>query len=115
MPTTRSRTAGAAEAADVEEMEASVISGSSEVRVLQHQLAVVTDLVTQQVAAARQQMDAARQHEKRMKQLEDLLLQQTTYRGVPESIPTELERDTTARAQSLVLDTPPTTPRVEIR
>ncbi|XP_020082638.1 uncharacterized protein LOC109706257 [Ananas comosus] len=48
---------------------------------------MLTDLVTQQAAAARQQMDAARRQEDRMKRLEDLLLQQTTDREIPDPSP----------------------------
>ncbi|XP_020084910.1 uncharacterized protein LOC109707788 [Ananas comosus] len=115
MPTTRSGTAGAAEAAAAEEVETSVTSGSSELHELQDQLATLTELVTQQAAAARQQMDAARRQEDRMKRLEDLLLRQTTDREIPDSVPIAPERGTTVRAQSPVLDTPPVAPRAETR
>nr|CAD1817110.1 unnamed protein product [Ananas comosus var. bracteatus] len=120
MPTTRSGTAGAAEAAAAEEVETSVTSGSSELHELQDQLATLTELVTQQAAAARQQMDAARRQEDRMKRLEDLLLRQTTDREIPGSLPPDSvpivpERGTTVIAQSPVPDTPPVAPRAETR
>ncbi|XP_020082207.1 uncharacterized protein LOC109705837 [Ananas comosus] len=120
MPTTRSGTAGAAEAAAAEEVETSVTSGSSELHELQDQLATLTELVTQQAAAARQQIDAARRQEDRMKRLEDLLLRQTTDREIPGSVPPDSvpivpERGTTVRAQSPVPDTPPVAPRAETR
>ena len=86
MPLTRSQAAGAAEAADAEEVGTSVTSGSSGIHELQDQLAMLTDLVTQQAAAARQQMDAVRRQEDRMKRLEDLLLRQTTDREIPDSV-----------------------------
>nr|CAD1825871.1 unnamed protein product [Ananas comosus var. bracteatus] len=59
MPTTRSKSVGADDAATFEEAETSATSGSGEVRELRSQLAALTDLVTQQAAAARQQADAA--------------------------------------------------------
>nr|CAD1842403.1 unnamed protein product [Ananas comosus var. bracteatus] len=115
MPLTRSQAAGAAEAADAEEVGTSITYGSSEIHELQDQLAKLTDLVAQQAAAARQQMDAARWQEDRMKRLEDLLLRQTTDREIPDPIPTVPDRDATVRAQSPVPDTPPVAPRVELR
>nr|CAD1835635.1 unnamed protein product [Ananas comosus var. bracteatus] len=68
MPITRSQFAGADNAANFEEVETSATSGSSEVRELRGQLAALTDLVTQQAKAARQQTEAARRQEARMKQ-----------------------------------------------
>ena len=115
MPLTRSQAAGAAEAADAEEVGTSVTSGASGIHELQDHLAMLTDLVTQQAAAARQQMDAVRRQEDRMKRLEDLLLRQTTDREIPDSVPIAPERGTTVRAQSPVLDTPPVAPRAETR
>nr|CAD1820574.1 unnamed protein product [Ananas comosus var. bracteatus] len=78
MPITRSQSAGADNAAHLEEVETSATSGSGEVQELRSQLAALTDLVTQQAEAARQQTEAARRQEARMKRLEDLLLQQAT-------------------------------------
>ncbi|XP_020082256.1 uncharacterized protein LOC109705887 [Ananas comosus] len=120
MPLTRSQAAGAAEAADAEEVGTSVTSRASGIHELQDQLAMLTDLVTQQAAAARQQMDAVRRQEDRIKRLEDLLLRQTTDREIPasvlpDSVPIAPERGTTVRAQSPVLDTPPVAPRAETR
>nr|CAD1821725.1 unnamed protein product [Ananas comosus var. bracteatus] len=76
MPITRSQSAGADNAAHLEEVETSATSGSGEVQELRSQLAALTDLVTQQEEATRQQTEAARRQEARMKRLEDLLLQQ---------------------------------------
>nr|CAD1837155.1 unnamed protein product [Ananas comosus var. bracteatus] len=69
MPITRSQSAGADNAANLEEVETSAISGSGKVRELRGQLAALTDMVAQQTEAAHRQ-------EARMKRLEDLLLQQ---------------------------------------
>nr|CAD1837517.1 unnamed protein product [Ananas comosus var. bracteatus] len=76
MPITRSQSAGAYDAAHPEEVETSATSGSSEVRDLRTQLAVLTDLLAQQTAAAQRQAEVAQRQEARMKHLEDLLLQQ---------------------------------------
>nr|CAD1827334.1 unnamed protein product [Ananas comosus var. bracteatus] len=76
MPTSRSKLVGADDAATFEEAEIPAASGSKEVRELRSQLVALTDLVTQQAAAARQLVDTARQQEVRMQRLEDLLLQQ---------------------------------------
>nr|CAD1825975.1 unnamed protein product [Ananas comosus var. bracteatus] len=67
---------GADDAATFEEAEIPAASGSKEVRESRSQLVALTDLVTQQAAAARQLVDTARRQEVRMQRLEDLLLQQ---------------------------------------
>ena len=59
MPITRSQSAGADDAAHPEEAETSATSGSSEVRDLRAQLAVLTDLLAQQTAAAQRQVEVA--------------------------------------------------------
>nr|CAD1821663.1 unnamed protein product [Ananas comosus var. bracteatus] len=65
MPITRSKSVGADNAANLEEVETSITSGSGEVRELTSQLAALTDLVAQQAAAAhssrRMQQAAARE------------------------------------------------------
>nr|CAD1821643.1 unnamed protein product [Ananas comosus var. bracteatus] len=54
MPITRSKSVGADNMANLEEVETSVTSGSGEVRELRSQLAALTNLVTQEAAAAQQ-------------------------------------------------------------
>nr|CAD1822852.1 unnamed protein product [Ananas comosus var. bracteatus] len=81
MPVTRSPSARADDAAHLEEAETSATSGSSEVRGLRTQLAVLTDLLAQQTAAAQRQAEVAQRQEARMKHLEDLLLLQRQLQG----------------------------------
>nr|CAD1820658.1 unnamed protein product [Ananas comosus var. bracteatus] len=76
MPTSRSKFVRADDAAIFEEAEIPAASGSGEVRELRSQLTALTDLVTQQAAAAGQLVDTARRQDVRMQRLEDLLLQQ---------------------------------------
>nr|CAD1823030.1 unnamed protein product [Ananas comosus var. bracteatus] len=52
------------------------VAGATRVRDLRTELAVLTDLVAQQAAAAQRQAEVAQRQEARMKHLEDLLLQQ---------------------------------------
>lgn len=60
MPWTHFRTAGAVEAVYAEEVETSTTTGSSKVRELRDQLAVLMDLVAQQSMVAQQQAYAPR-------------------------------------------------------
>ncbi|XP_020113900.1 uncharacterized protein LOC109728034 [Ananas comosus] len=102
MPVTRSQSAGADDAAYLEEVETSATFGSSEVRDLRSQLAVLTDLVAQQRAAAQRQAEVAQRQEARMKHLEDLLLQQAAAsRKTQVPTPPAPVEDVAPRAQSL--------------
>nr|CAD1835708.1 unnamed protein product [Ananas comosus var. bracteatus] len=87
MPTTRFKFVAAENAANPEEVETSATSGSSEVRDLRSQLAILTDLVAQQAVAAQRQADVAHRQESRMKRLEDLLLQQAAAWEAQDSTP----------------------------
>nr|CAD1833042.1 unnamed protein product [Ananas comosus var. bracteatus] len=115
MPTTRSKSVGADNAATFEEVETSATSGSDEVRELRSQLAALTDLVTQQAAAPRQQVDAARRQKTRMKPLEDLLLQQTAAREAQAPTPPAPVEVVAPRGSSPALDTSQTAPVVAPR
>nr|CAD1834978.1 unnamed protein product [Ananas comosus var. bracteatus] len=100
MPITCSQSAGADDAAHLEEVDTSATSGSGEVQELRTQLAALTNLVTQQAEAARQQTEAARRQEAQMKRLEDLLLQQAASRETQAPTPPAPVVDVAPRAQS---------------
>nr|CAD1822950.1 unnamed protein product [Ananas comosus var. bracteatus] len=100
MPTTRSKSVGAKNAANLEKVETSATSGSSEVRDLRTQLAVLTDLVAQQATAAQRQADVVHRQEAWMKRLEDLLLQQSAERKAQVSPPPGPVEDVAPRAPS---------------
>nr|CAD1823347.1 unnamed protein product [Ananas comosus var. bracteatus] len=119
MPITRSQSAGADDAAHPEEVETSATSGSSEVRDLRTQLAVLTDLLAQQTAAAHRQAEVAQRQEARMKHLEDLLLQQAAAsRETQGPTPPAPVVDVAPRAQSPAPSSsraaPATAPREEV-
>nr|CAD1842414.1 unnamed protein product [Ananas comosus var. bracteatus] len=119
MPITRSQSAGADDAAHPEEVETSATSGSSEVRDLRTQLAVLTDLLAQQTAAAQRQAEVAQRQEARMKHLEDLLLQQAAAsRETQGPTPPAPMVDVAPRAQSPAPSSsraaPATAPREEV-
>nr|CAD1821723.1 unnamed protein product [Ananas comosus var. bracteatus] len=108
MPITRSQSAGADNAAHLEEVETSATSGSGELRELRGQLAALTDKVAQQTEAARRQ-------EARMKRLEDLLLQQAEAREAQVPTPPVPVEVVAPRGSSPILDTSRTTPAVAPR
>nr|CAD1818453.1 unnamed protein product [Ananas comosus var. bracteatus] len=119
MPVTRSQSAVADDAAHLEEVETSATSGSSEVRDLRSQLAVLTNLVPQQAAAAQRQAEVAQRQEARMKHLEDLLLQQAAAsRETQVPTPPAPVVDVAPRAQSPAPSSsraaPATAPREEV-
>nr|CAD1830172.1 unnamed protein product [Ananas comosus var. bracteatus] len=109
MPTTRSKSVRADDAATFEEPEISATSGSGEVRELRSQLATLTDLAAQQAATALQLADTARRQEVRMQRLEDLLLQQAAAGEAQVSVlPAPVETVAPGKSSPL-LDTSQTT------
>nr|CAD1839680.1 unnamed protein product [Ananas comosus var. bracteatus] len=105
MPTTRSKSVGADDAATFEEAETSATSGSGEIRELRSQLAALTDLVTQQA-------DAARWQKARMQRLEDLLLQQAAAREAQVPTPPAPVEVVAPRGSYPALDTSRTAPAI---